>query len=124
MRLAGMILGMALALVGCVDEVADGAKHPAYTPDCESSSECDTDLCYRYASTASPDVSSYCTSECTGDLDCPGDGRCFEIDGDPDMTRACFDSCATDADCLGGWLCTEAIDAESGDSLGFICLPE
>lgn len=113
--LVAAALVAAAAVAGCGNDPL-----PFYAPDCIDDG-CASGSCFRLAPTPAQTY-SYCTVECNDHSDCPG-GFCFELDGDPNHTKACFQSCGDDLDCDGGWLCEDAVDADSGATLGRICAP-
>jgi len=62
-----------------------------------------------------------CSLYCVDDLDCPGNGMCFELVGDPLESRVCYAPCLDDLDCDLGFLCADAVMGST--VVGAICLP-
>ncbi|MEM7446619.1 MAG: hypothetical protein AAF355_00085 [Myxococcota bacterium] len=80
-----------------------------FTEDCDTRSE----ACWEIATETR--IDAMCSSTCTGDFDCFGDGTCLNILGSG--VFLCYDRCFFDSDCEIGFFCTST---SNGDA---ICLP-
>ena len=85
------------------DDGTGGTGDGALGDGCDSSDQCGGGL---YCESSLP--GGYCTTDCSGNSDCPDDGQCFSlVDATGEEYTVCLESCASPSDCRAaeGYTC-------------------
>ncbi len=108
-----------LGFSGCI--IDEGSDYIQLYAGCARTPECEgrADACFQLEMNADQHVGHMCSSYCSNDSECPGNGACLNLENAPIPSQICYSRCERNDDCANGFECV----GEAMGSRSSVCLP-